>query len=69
MNVLPGENIITISDENLGSFIVGTLRVIPQIMGLNIGAMIGMEFFFKNSPIFAYFRCWKTKGRTSSLDK
>ncbi|MFT6053816.1 MAG: hypothetical protein ACJASP_000700 [Roseivirga sp.] len=54
INVLPDENIITISDENLGSFIVGPFRVVPQIVRPNIGAMIGMEFFSEpqlSSPI------------------
>lgn len=54
INVLPSENIITISDESLGRFTIGSLKALIQIRKLKIDATVDMEFFSRSSAIFAY---------------
>lgn len=54
INVLPAENIITIKDDSLGAFTIGSLKALLRIRKLKIDATVDMEFFSRASAIFAY---------------
>ncbi len=54
INVLPDENIITIKDNNLSSFALGSLKALIRIRRLGIDTTVDMEFFSRASAIFAY---------------
>ena len=54
MDIIPQENIITISDENLWSFTWSTLKALKKTRKLKIEATVDMEFFSRASAIFAY---------------
>ncbi|MCE7996864.1 MAG: glycosyltransferase family 9 protein [Roseivirga sp.] len=54
INILPDENIITIKDDSLGAFTIGSLKALLRIRRLKIDATVDMEFFSRASAIFAY---------------
>ncbi len=54
INILPPENIITINDQSLSSFALGSLKALIRIRKLKIDATVDMEFFSRASAIFAY---------------
>lgn len=54
MNVIPGENVITIPDNNFISMLFGAVKSIWHIRKLRIDAAIDFEFFARSSAILTF---------------
>jgi ADP-heptose:LPS heptosyltransferase len=54
LGVVPAENVITLNDRALGSFVTDSLRAIARTRALKFDAVIDCELFSRVSSIFSY---------------
>jgi ADP-heptose:LPS heptosyltransferase len=54
LNVIPYENVITISDKNLLSFVVDSLKAIFKLRSYQIDTCVDMELFSRATAILSY---------------
>lgn len=52
--VMPGENVITLNDKALGSFVSDTLHAIRRMRSLDLDVVIDCELFSRVSSIFSW---------------
>jgi ADP-heptose:LPS heptosyltransferase len=61
LEIIPPENIISISDKNIFSFLSSAFSALLKIRRLKIDTTIDMEFFSRASAIFAFLAGAKTR--------
>ena len=61
LNIIPEENVITISDKDLGSFVTSTIAALITIWKKRIDVSIDMELFSRATALISLFTGAQTR--------